>query len=316
MAKTYIDTLIRRSRLIMPANNRKFVEKAYTRNADAIVLDLEDSVADSEKIATRTLIQESIAIAGRGGSDVLVRVNHTEELLKGDVEAAVWPGLSGIYFPKVETKEQMIEMDQLLAELEEKRGIPVGTVTIGVLIESIRGYMKVHEIAKASDRIDSITLGVEDFALDTGMEVSPDTYEALLIPRIQILFAARDNGLLPMGLMGSLAAYNDLDGFLRNAQLAYKHGFLGASCIHPQNVEMLNKGFSPSAEDVEHAKRVIEVFELAVAEGKAATKLDGKMVDTPHYEIAKRLLKRSVAIEEFELKKKQAREMVTHGGEI
>lgn len=314
MENKYLDNIIRRSRLIMPANNKKFIEKAYARNADAIVLDLEDSVADSEKVATRELIKESISIAGKGGSDVLVRVNHTNELLNGDVEAAVWPGLSGIYFPKVESKHQVIEMDQLITKLEEKRGIPVGTITIGILIESIKGYMNVHEIAKASERIDSLTLGAEDFALDTGMEVSPDTFEALLIPRMQILFAARENGILPLGLMGSLTTYNDLNGFLESAQLAYKHGFLGASCIHPQNVEVLNKGFSPSVEDVDHAKRVIDVFEFAASEGKAATKLDGKMIDTPHYEIAKRLLKRSVAIEKFELKKKQAREMVINGG--
>lgn len=99
MGFDYARNLIRRSRLIMPANGRKYVEKAHLRNADAVVLDLEDSVPVSEKVATRTVLKESIPLAGRGGSDVMVRVNHTDQLLKGDVEASVWPGLYGIFLP-------------------------------------------------------------------------------------------------------------------------------------------------------------------------------------------------------------------------
>lgn len=300
----------------MPANNKKFIEKAYLRNADAIVLDLEDSVPDSEKIATREYIKESITLAAKGGSDVLVRINHTRELLKGDLEASVWPGLNGIYFPKVESKDQVKEMDNMLTELEDKRGIHVGTIKLGILIESIKGFMNVHEIAVASSRIDSLTLGAEDFALDTGMEISSATYEAMLIPRMQILFAARENGILPLGLMGSLTTYNDTDGFMESANLAYKHGFLGASCIHPNNVEILNTSFSPSDVEIDYSKRVIAAFELSLSEGKAATTLDGKMIDTPHYEIAKKLLMRSTSIEEFELKKNKAREMFLNGGPI
>ena len=98
MGFDYAQNLIRRSRLIMPANERKYVEKAHLRNADAVVLDLEDSVPTSEKVATRTVLKEAIPLVGRSGSDVLVRVNHTNELLKGDVEASVWPGLDGIFF--------------------------------------------------------------------------------------------------------------------------------------------------------------------------------------------------------------------------
>ena len=183
MGFDYAQNLIRRSRLIMPANEKKYVEKAHMRNADAVVLDLEDSVPVSEKVATRAVLKESIPVVGRGGSDVLVRVNHTDELLKGDVEASVWPGLDGIFFPKVETGDQVRDLDRLLADLERKRGIPPGHVKISVIAETLKGYLNVQEITGASDRIDSLSLGTEDFATNTGMELSEDTYQRLADPK-------------------------------------------------------------------------------------------------------------------------------------
>ncbi|EKD21958.1 MAG: Citryl-CoA lyase [uncultured bacterium] len=126
MGFDYAQNLIRRSRLIMPANEKRYVEKACMRNADAVALDLEDSVPVSEKVATRVVLKEAIPIVGRGGSDVLVRVNHTDELLKGDVEASVWPGLDGIFFPKVETGDQVRDLERLLTDLEKKEAsLPV-----------------------------------------------------------------------------------------------------------------------------------------------------------------------------------------------
>lgn len=156
MEYDYVHNLIRRSRLIMPANEKKFVEKAHLRNADAVVLDLEDSVPVSEKVATRTVLKDAVPQAGQGGSDVLVRVNNTAELLRGDVEAAVWPGLSGIFFPKVETGQQVRDLDRQLTELEQRRGIPHGQVTISAIAETLTGYLNVREITSASERIDSL----------------------------------------------------------------------------------------------------------------------------------------------------------------
>jgi citrate lyase subunit beta/citryl-CoA lyase len=168
MGFDYAEHLIRRSRLIMPANERKYIEKAHLRNADAIVLDLEDSVPVSEKVATRGVLKESILLAGKSGSDVLVRVNNTDELLRGDVEASVWPGLDGIFFPKVETGAQVRDLDRLLTELERKRGIPAGKVKISVIAETLTGYLNVQESIQGSDRVDCLSLGTEDFATNTG----------------------------------------------------------------------------------------------------------------------------------------------------
>jgi citrate lyase subunit beta/citryl-CoA lyase len=305
--------LIRRSRLIMPANERKYVEKAHLRNADAVVLDLEDSVPVSEKVATRAVLKDAILLAGKSGSDVLVRVNNTSELLKGDVEASVWPGLDGIFFPKVETGEQVRSLDRLLTELEQKRGIPPGRVKISIIAETLTGYLNVEETVRASDRIDCLSLGTEDFATNAGMELSEATYHGWLIPRMQIVFVARAYGKLPLNLVGSMAGFGDTAGFEKLALLSYKHGFLGSSCIHPGNVEILNKCFCPTQEEINHSRNLIDVFERSLAAGRASTTLDGRMIDCPHYERAKQILARSTRIEALEQRKNSARRAASGG---
>lgn len=309
----YTQNLIRRSRLIMPANERKYVEKAHLRNADAVVLDLEDSVPVSEKVATRAVLRDSILFAGKSGSDVLVRVNNTNELLQGDVEASVWPGLDGIFFPKVETGQQVRDLDRLLTELERKRGIPAGHVKISIIAETLKGYLNMQETTSASHRIDSLSLGTEDFATNTGMELSEATYHAWLIPRMQIVFVAHAYGKLPLNLLGSMAAFGDTAGFEKMAVLSYKHGFLGSSCIHPGNVEILNRCFSPTPEEIAYSQKLIDAFERSLAAGRASATLDGRMIDYPHYEKAKKILTRSAKIKALEQKKEKARKAATAG---
>ena len=310
MIADFTRSIIRRSRLIMPVNVKEFVNKAYLRNADAVVLDLEDSVPASQKLTSRELIKDYIHIAAKGGSDTLVRVNHTEQLLMGDIEATIWPGLAGIMLPKVESAKQVMAVDQVITKLEQQRGLPIGKITIGVIVETAKGYLKLEEIAQASDRIDSITLGNEDFSLDTGIELSEETYYGLLIPRIQVVLVARSIGRIPMGLMGSLANFRDYDSYENNAKLAYKHGYLGASCIHPRNVEILNRSFSPAQKDIEHSLEIKELFEKGIKEGRASVALNGKMIDYVHFEKANRIIERAAMIEELEMKKRIARESV------
>jgi citrate lyase subunit beta/citryl-CoA lyase len=307
--------IIRRSRLIMPANEQRFIEKAFLRNADAIVLDLEDSVPDAEKEFTRTLIKNQIPIVSKGGSDVFVRVNHSEQHLVKDIEAAVWPGVHGIVLPKIENPDEVAFVDALITRLEEERGIPKNHIKISAIIETVKGYLTMSESLKVSSRLDSLTLGAEDFSLDSGIDISEDTYHALLIPRMSILFEAKSKNLLPLGTMGSIATFNDLEGYKENVKLSYKHGFLGASCIHPNQVEILNKYFSPSDTEVQQAKGIIQAFKDAIANGRASTTFEGNMIDYPHYIKAQQLLERNNQIEVIEKRKKQAREFAL-GGKI
>ena len=302
--------VIRRSRLIMPANEQRFTDKAYLRNADAIVLDLEDSVPLSEKSSTRKLIQALTVDVSKGGSEVIVRVNHTEDLLQKDIEYSVCPTLDGLYIPKVETADQLKHIDSLLDELEMVRGIPHGHIKLGVTIETAKGYLNVGDIIQSSKRIDSLSLGAEDFSLDSGMELCEETYNGFLIPRMHMVFVARAHDKLPLGLMGSIADYNDEKTVERNATLAYKHGFLGASCIHPKNVEVLNRCFSPSLEEISFSRKVINIFEDSLTNGKASIQLEGKMIDYSHYRRANKIIDRHTRIVEFEDKKNAARESV------
>ena len=287
--------LCRRSSLIMPVNVPKFVERAYTRGADAIVLDLEDSVAPAEKAAARAFVRAAIPIAGRGGADVLVRINKPFELAVPDLDAAVWPGLVGISFPKVESPIEVQILDRLLAEREHARGLPVGSIEIALAAETALGVQHMAAIACASPRSVTLNLGPEDFARDIGVEPSADGAEQAY-GKGMVIVAARLAGLQPQGLTSTLADYADLDGLRASAANAMRMGFKGASCIHPAQVPILNAAFSPSPAAVEHARRVVEVYEEAEAAGRASVGLEGKMIDVPVVERARMVLNRAEAI--------------------
>ncbi|MEI7670780.1 MAG: aldolase/citrate lyase family protein, partial [Deltaproteobacteria bacterium] len=188
-----------------------------------------------------------------------------------------------------------------------------GHVKISVIAETLKGYLNVEEVVRSSDRIDCLSLGTEDFATNTGMELSDATYHGWLVPRMQIVFVARAYGKLPLNLVGSMAAFGDTAGFEKLAVLSYKHGFLGSSCIHPGNVEILNRCFSPTQEAIDHSQRLIEIFERSLAAGRASTTLDGRMIDYPHYERAKQILARGAKIEALEQRKNMARKAAAAG---
>ena len=299
------NALVRRSALILPVNVRRFVERAYTRGADAIVLDLEDSVPPREKAAARELVPESIALAGRGGADVLVRINKAFELAVADLDAAIVPGLTGIVFPKVESAVEVQIIDRLIAEREMARGLTVGSVEIAILVESALGVQHMAEIACASPRIVAISLGAEDFTRDIGVEPSPDGEEQAYGKGMTIV-AARLAGIQPQGLSSTLANFADLEDLERSATRAFKVGFKGASCIHPGQVPILNRCYSPAPAAVEYAHRVINVYEETEAAGRASVSLDGKMIDIPIVDRARTLVARADAIAAKEARKQAA----------
>jgi citrate lyase subunit beta/citryl-CoA lyase len=299
--------LVRRSSLILPVNVRRFVERAYTRGADAIVLDLEDSVPPREKAAARELVPESIELAGLGGADVLVRINKAFELAVSDLDAAIRPGLTGIVFPKVESSVEVQILDRLIAEREMARGLPVGGIEVSVLVESALGVQHMAEIACASPRITALSLGAEDFTRDIGVEPSAEGEEQEY-GKGMVIVAARLAGVQPQGLSSTLANFSDLEGLARSATRAYRIGFKGASCIHPTQVPVLNRCYSPDPDAVDYAYRVINVYEESESAGRASVSLDGKMIDIPIVERARTLVARAEAIAAREARKQAALE--------
>jgi len=295
----------RRSSLILPVNVRHFVEKAYTRGADAIVLDLEDSVPAQEKASARGLVRHSLPLAGRGGAEVLVRVNNDPALLAEDIEAAVHPGLDGLSIPKAESAAQIRDIAAQVDRLERARGLGPGHLRLSLAVETPRGLLAVEEIARSSDRIATMSVGVEDYCLELGVEPSADGLE-LLYPVARLVSVCKATGIQPTGLVGSIAGFRDLATFEGAALRARQLGCEGAGCIHPDQVVVLNRVFTPDPAKVESARRVVEAFEDGVRRGTASVNLDGKMVDVPVYKRAQVILARARAVEDTERRKAEA----------
>ncbi len=297
--------LVRRSVLILPVNVPKYVEKAYARGADAIKLDMEDSVPVPEKAAARAMVRDAVRQCAKGGADVLVRINKPYALAVKDLDACVWPGLDGVHFPKAESAREIVVLDRLIGELEHARGIPSGSVQLSIAIETALGLYNALSIALASPRITDIALGPEDYTLDIGVEPSQDGIE-LFYGKARMIVVARLAGIQPLGTMGSIADYRDLDGWAASVRRAHQMGYLGAACIHPAQVAPLNLNFSPSIAEVAAAKERLTAFEAAQADGRASVGVDGKMVDVPVAERARRILTRAAAIEAKEAKVRAA----------
>ncbi len=156
--------------MFVPINNPRFTERAWSREADALILDLEDSVPMAEKERARGLVRETIPKVSKGGASVFVRINH--DFAEADLRACIWPGISRIIFPKAETHEEMKRVDAIITEMEKERGIPVGTVEITPLIESALGAVNMEEILSATSRIHAMHGGWGyDMAVDLGIEM-------------------------------------------------------------------------------------------------------------------------------------------------
>ena len=299
------EILVWRSLLYVPANNPRFIDKAHTRGADAIILDLEDSVPAAERDRARAMLAESVATVSQAGADVLVRINRPDDEAVADVEAAVMPGVTAIKVTKAADAEHVQRVSAAVAARERAREMPEGTIRFVPMIETAAAFFKVTEIAEADPRNVALDVGGEDFALDVRSVPDPET---LFLPKQTVQIAARAAGLMPLGTIGTVADYQDLDAYRQSIRRSRKFGFDGASCIHPSVVPLLNEEFSPSADEIDHARRVVEAYAAAEAEGKGAIEIDGKMIDVPVAIRARHLLERVAAIAAREKKAIAARE--------
>jgi citrate lyase subunit beta/citryl-CoA lyase len=232
-------------------------------------------------------------------------VNNEPDLLQADLEAAIYPGLHAIFIPKVESAQDLVDLEARIAKLEQERGLASGSVRVAAQVESPKGVLNLREIAVASTRTESMSIGVDDYCLEMGIEPSEDGDE-MLLPLTMMVIASKAAGISPMGVLGSVAGFKDSAGFQRTAERALGLGCTGAYCIHPDQVTILNRVFSPQAEKIDQSRRIVEAFEEGVKEGRAAISLDGRMVDTPIYKRAKMVMVRADAIAEREKRKAEA----------
>ena len=281
--------LRRRTQLFVPANKPAFLPTAAASGADAVVLDLEDSVPVAARAGARAALPS--AVAALPGRPVLVRVNSDDDLAR-DVEAAVLAGASGVLVPKVEDPEHVRLVEDLVCRSERAREVPGPTVEVQLLVETPRGLLCIAEIAGAGSRTTALALGTEDLAAE--LEIDP-TWEEFDVRWAHglVVCAARAHGLAPYGLLRTLANYRDLPALALDGRAARGFGYVGALCIHPAQVPVLAEAFSPSVAEVAHAQRVLEALALGEREGTAAVSVDGRMVDTPMAARARRLLARA-----------------------
>jgi len=275
---------------MVPITVQRFVNDAWGHSADAITLDLEDGVQRTQKGAVRSHVKEAISLASRGGAEVFVRVN--KPYLSADIAAAVWPGLTGIMLPKVESAAEVSEAASMLDRLERHRGLEIGALQLIVLLESALGVWNIRDIVTASPRVTQVGLGESDLCQNLGItateEDDPFVYARGRVVIEGIAADVQPIGMaFPLSLTPRLLPQNDL---LRLATMARNLGFKGAICPHPSWIEPVNAAFSPTPEQVSYYTRVREVFAEGVARGTAAVPLDGKMIDVPVDEWAKAVL--------------------------
>lgn len=280
---------VMRSIMYVPGNNPKMVEKAPSIPADIITLDLEDAVPPSEKDVARKMIAENLKYAASGGSQVYVRLNNWETgMTNDDLEAVVLPGLDGVTLAKTGEAADVKRLEWKLEELEQRRGIPVGTVKISMLLETAKGIINAYECCKASPRNVNAIFGAVDYCRDMRIKLTDDGEEQLWGRAITAI-AARAAGIVAID--APFVSYQNIPAFERNVAIGKQMGYEGRMIIHPSQVEPSNRMYAPDPADVEWATGVVKVFEEeGLAKGKAAVSYLGKMVDTPVYLNAKDIL--------------------------
>jgi citrate lyase subunit beta/citryl-CoA lyase len=270
--------------LFVPAAAPQRWQKAHTRGADAIIVDLEDSTQPEAKAAARLLATDAVRTLNANGATVTVRVNNDAHYLADDLEAVVVPGLRAIVLPKVETAAELDSLSAMLDALEYEHELERGAVGVVAVIESPRALEQVAAIA-SGPRLIGISLGSEDFALSLGR---PPTPQSLGLAAQAIAYAASARGLMGIGMATGIANYTDLDAFADEARRAHAMGLTGAMCIHPNQVPVLNDCFGASPADIADAQAILAAWDQRT---DGVVSHNGKMIDQPVVERARRLLK-------------------------
>jgi citrate lyase subunit beta/citryl-CoA lyase len=279
-----------RSFLFAPAASARKMEKALASEADAVIFDLEDSVALAEKDPARRAV--AALLANARSKPVYVRINGTTtEHCFRDLLEIVPAQPDGIVLPKTESATELATVDWTIGQMEAIHGHAGGAIEIMPIVETARGLGTVDDIARASPRVRRMALGAVDLALDMGLDLR-DEAGALVMPRFSVARASRAAGL-NAPLDTAWVDIPDIAGFRQSAERARAMGYRGKCCIHPSQVAVANVVFTPDHEQVADACRIVEAFEAAEVSGIAAISVDGRMIDYPVVEAARRLLARA-----------------------
>jgi citrate lyase subunit beta / citryl-CoA lyase len=278
----------RRGLLFIPGGNEKLLNKGLGLEIDGLILDLEDSVSPEGKTSAREAVIKALKNSDFGGKEKVVRVNaFSSDFGPEDIEKVVQGRPDTLLVPKVNTGEDILTYDRLISETEQKSGLSSGGIGLIALIETPLGIVNIDAIAVAAPRLQGLLFGAADFTRETGGRITEDRQE-LYYPLMRILLAARIAGL--DALDTPYFDINDLEGLERHARQAKNMGYDGKALIHPAQVEIVNRIFTPTQEEIKDAHRVIEAFHSAGAVGKGVVQLDGKLIENVHVAMAERVL--------------------------
>jgi citrate lyase subunit beta / citryl-CoA lyase len=269
-----------RTLLFVPANQRRMLDKLNSLSADGFIFDLEDTVPAAEKSNARAMARESIARTP--GAKSWIRVNALPSgYLHEDLEEFVGiPGLAGFVAPKQDAPGDVAAIDRMLTSLEVRRGLAPGTTPIIVMIESASGVLFAHQIITAAKRVESVIYaGGEDGDMNVSLGAvwSSEGPEMMLVR--QLTFVSAKAADIKYPLDGVYSNIKDLEGFKRDTTLSRRMGFRGRTVIHPSQIDAANEIYTPTAAEIDYARRVIKAFDEALARGTASTTVDGKLVD-------------------------------------
>jgi citrate lyase beta subunit len=290
---------LRRSVLFVPGDSLRKINKATELEADSLILDLEDGVAFNRKVEARRTVVEALGTLDFGRRERLVRLNPFPTLavqLEGpvaeDLSVTLKAHPAGYVIPKVENPEHIRVVSGYLDRAEAERGWPANSIRLLAMIETAKGVLNLGQIAQASRRLEALVFGAEDLANDLGAKRTRAGWE-VFYARSAVVTAAAAFGLQAIDMV--FVDLDDLPGLEEECRFARQLGFAGKTAIHPRQIEMINRLFAPSPEEIEQALRLVQAFAAHQAAGAGAFELDGKMVDLPVMRAAEGVLAKARA---------------------
>ena len=276
---------LRRSRLYLPGNEPKFYINAGLHNPDGIILDLEDSVAPGEKESARYIVRNALRSVDFYGAERMVRINQLPMGLE-DLRSVVPHGVQIILIPKCESDETVKQVEEEINIIKAERNIH-HEIFLMPIIESALGVIKSYEIASASENICALTIGLEDYTADIGVERTVEGRESLFA-RCQVINAAKAAGVQAIDTVFS--DINDMEGLRASVLEAKSLGFEGKGCIHPRQIKVVHDAFAPTEKEIEKAQKIIAAYDEALEKGLGVVALGSKMIDAPVVKRAQRII--------------------------
>ena len=289
-------TYLMRSLMFVPAHNQKLLDSSLRRDADVLLLDIEDSVPVIDKQKARENIKLFVQRPEAQGKIIFPRVNDREsgELLK-DLYQLTIPGITGFMYPKSTKEEDVYFVGKLLETIEYEKNIPVGTFKLIPLIETAGAIVEIKEICKACTRVVAVAFGCEDYVADLCGKHDPDG-QSIFYARNAIVNAARSAGVLPIDTVH--IRVHDLEDLERNLILSKNLGFEGMLVLNPKELPLVNQYFSPSDEEVAWAEEMVQLTAEAKAEGKGVAVKDNKFIGPPMLKMAEKILSKKEKIQQ------------------